>query len=132
MPITELLEENARKYGNDVALVEVNPQVQETRRVLWKDYDLIQPTSSFWYRREITWHVFDEKANRFAQLLMSRGVKKGDKVAILLMNCLEWLAIYFGSGSAHEFPVQCGRNRILSGPCRSRCTGVWSGIYRTN
>ena len=77
MPITELLEENARKYGNDVALVEVNPQVQETRRVLWKDYDLIQPTSSFWYRREITWHVFDKKANSFAQLLMSRGVKKG-------------------------------------------------------
>ena len=74
----------------------MNPQVQETRRVLWKDYDLIQPTSSFWYRREITWHVFDEKANRFAQLLMSRGVKKGDKVAILLMNCLEWLPIYFG------------------------------------
>ena len=27
---------------------------------------------------------------------MSRGVKKGDKVAILLMNCLEWLPIYFG------------------------------------
>lgn len=96
MPITDILEENARKYGNDVCLVEVNPQVQETRRVLWKDYDLIQPTSSFWYRREITWHVFDEKANRFAQLLLSRGVKKGDKVAILLMNCLEWLPIYFG------------------------------------
>ena len=47
MPITDLLEENARKFGSDVALVEVNPQVQETRRVLWKDYDLIQPTSSF-------------------------------------------------------------------------------------
>ena len=27
MPITELLEENARKYGNDVALVEVNPHM---------------------------------------------------------------------------------------------------------
>ena len=52
MPITDLLEENARKFGSDVALVEVNPQVQETRRVLWKDYDLIQPTSSFWYRSE--------------------------------------------------------------------------------
>lgn len=96
MPITDILEENARKYANDVCLVEVNPQIQEKRRVLWKDYDLIQPTSSFWYRREITWHVFNEKANRFAQLLMSRGVKKGDKVAILLMNCLEWLPIYFG------------------------------------
>ncbi len=96
MPITQILEENARKYGDDVCLVEVNPEIQETRRMLWKDYDLIQPTSSFWYRREITWHVFDEKANRFAQLLISRGVKKGDKVAILLMNCLEWLPIYFG------------------------------------
>ena len=41
MPITDLLEENARKYGNDVCLVEVNPQIQETRRVLWKDYELI-------------------------------------------------------------------------------------------
>ena len=40
--------------------------------------------------------MFNEKANRFAQLLISRGVKKGDKVAILLMNCLEWLPIYFG------------------------------------
>lgn len=96
MPITQLLEDNAEKFGNEVALVEVNPQIQETRRVLWKDYDLIQPTSSEWYRREITWHVFNEKANRCAQLLLSRGVKKGDKVAILLMNCLEWLPIYFG------------------------------------
>ena len=41
MPITDLLEENARKFGSDVALVEVNPQVQETRRVLWKDSDLL-------------------------------------------------------------------------------------------
>ena len=48
------------------------------------------------YRREITWHVFDEKANRFANLLLSRGIKKGDKVGILMMNCLEWLPIYFG------------------------------------
>ncbi len=48
------------------------------------------------YRREITWGVFDEKANRVANMLLSRGVKKGDKVAILLMNCLEWLPIYFG------------------------------------
>jgi len=96
MPITEILEENARKYGNEVCLVEINPQIQETRRVLWKDFDLIQPTSSLCYRREITWNVFNEKANRFAQLLISKGVKKGDKVAILLMNCLEWLPIYFG------------------------------------
>lgn len=96
MPVTELLERNARMYGEEVALVELNPDEKESRRITWKDYDLIQPTSDQPYRREITWSVFDEKANRFANMLMSRGVKKGDKVAVLMFNCLEWLPIYFG------------------------------------
>jgi len=96
MPITEILAKNCAEFGNDICLVEINPEVKETRRVTWKEYDLMQPSAVSYYRREITWNVFDEKANRFANLLMSRGVKKGDKVAILLMNCLEWLPIYFG------------------------------------
>ena len=96
MPITELLERNAELYGSDVALVEVNPEITEVRRVTWKEYELIEPNPECHYRREITWKVFDEKANRFANLLLSRGVKKGDKVGILLMNCLEWLPISFG------------------------------------
>ena len=96
MPITDLLERNAKLYGDEVALVEINPEVQEPLRVTWKEYDLIQPTSSKPYRREITWGVFDEKANRVANMLLSRGIKPGQKVAILLMNCLEWLPIYFG------------------------------------
>ena len=96
MPITEILEENCRKYGEDICLVEINPQQPEDRRITWKEYELMEPTPFVHYRREITWNVFNEKANRFANLLLSRGVKKGDKVAILLMNCLEWLPIYFG------------------------------------
>lgn len=96
MPITNLLEQNCKLYGNDVALVELNPAVKDMRRMTWKEYDLIQPEPELPYRREITWKIFDEKANRFANLLISRGVQKGDKVAILLMNCLEWLPIYFG------------------------------------
>ena len=96
MPITDLLERNARQYPNDVSLVEINPEIQERKRVTWRDYELIESSPMCHYRREITWHVFDEKANRFAQLLLSRGIHKGDKVAILLMNCLEWLPIYFG------------------------------------
>ena len=96
MPITELLERNAELYGSDVALVEVNPEITEVRRKTWRDYDLIESDPISFYRREITWKVFDEKANRFANLLLSRGVKKGDKVGILIMNCLEWLPIYFG------------------------------------
>lgn len=96
MPITELLEHNCKLYGNDVCLVEINPEVSETRRVTWKEYELIEPNPTTHYRREITWNVFNEKANRFANLLLNRGIEKGDKVGILLMNCLEWLPIYFG------------------------------------
>lgn len=96
MPITELLEHNAKEYPNDICLVEINPEVTEVRRVTWKEYELMEPNPTTHYRREITWHVMNEKANRFANLLISRGIKKGDKVAILLMNCLEWLPIYFG------------------------------------
>ena len=96
MPITEILERNCKLYGDEVCLVEVNPEIKENRRVTWKEYELIESNSPSYYRREITWNVFNEKANRFANLLIQRGIKKGDKVAILLMNCLEWLPIYFG------------------------------------
>ena len=96
MPITDILEKNCRLYGDDVCLVEINPEMPETRRVTWKEYELIEPVRASYYRREITWSVFNEKSNRFANLLLERGIKKGDKVAILLMNCLEWLPIYFG------------------------------------
>ena len=97
MPITELLERNAKLYGSEVALVEINPEVEEKRTVTWKEYNLIEPSSGTGpYRRDSTWEVFDEKANRVANMLMSRGIRKGQKVGILLMNCLEWLPIYFG------------------------------------
>ncbi|MCR5735045.1 MAG: acyl--CoA ligase [Lachnospiraceae bacterium] len=96
MPVTELLERNARLYGDEVALIELNPEENDTRRTTWKEYELIEPNRFEPYRREITWAVFDEKANRFANMLLGRGIKKGDKVAILMYNCLEWLPIYFG------------------------------------
>ncbi|WP_295157084.1 class I adenylate-forming enzyme family protein [uncultured Ruminococcus sp.] len=95
MPITEFLERNAAQFPDKTALVELNPEIRE-KRVTWKEYELIEPTADVPYRREITWAVFNEKANRFANLLISRGIKKNDKVGILLMNCLEWLPIYFG------------------------------------
>jgi long-chain acyl-CoA synthetase len=96
MPITEILERNCKLYGDEICLVELNPEIRETHRKTWKEFNLIEPSSYEPYRREITWNVFNEKANRFANLLLSRGIRKGDKVGILLMNCLEWLPIYFG------------------------------------
>ncbi len=96
MPITQLLENNSKNFPNKVCLVEINPEQKETRKISYKEYDLIQPTASSYFRREITWRVFDEKANRFANLLLHKSIRKGDRVGILLMNCIEWLPIYFG------------------------------------
>ncbi len=96
MVVTEFLERNARLYGDEVALVELNPEEKDNRRVTWKEFDLIESDKTDPYRREITWSVFDEKANRFANMLIDRGIKKGDKIAIIMYNCLEWLPIYFG------------------------------------
>ena len=96
MPVTDFLERNARLYTNEVALVELNPEEKNNVRTTWKEAELIESNRFEPYRREITWGVFEEKANRFAHMLMSRGIKKGDKVAIIMYNCLEWLPIYFG------------------------------------
>lgn len=74
--IGEMLARNARMYPDDVALIERVPAEGK--------------------RREITWRAFDEQANRFANALMKRGVKKGDKVIHLMMNSIEWLVAYFG------------------------------------
>ena len=94
--ITEILERNASEWPDDVALVEINPQELEARHTTWREYSLIESSPVEAFRSEMTWREFDEKANRFANLLLSRGYGYGDKVAILLMNCLEWLPVYFG------------------------------------
>ncbi|NLY74332.1 MAG: acyl--CoA ligase [Firmicutes bacterium] len=96
MPITEILARNAQLYGPEICLTEINLDLQEKHNVIWKEYELIENNPAGEYRREMSWRVFDEKANRLANLLIKRGIKKGDKVAILLMNCLEWLPVYFG------------------------------------
>jgi len=76
MLIGEILARNARMYGDEVALIERDP-VKNTRV-------------------EITWEEFDDQANRFANALIGKGIKKGDKVIHLMMNCVEWLPAYFG------------------------------------
>ncbi|NLW63209.1 MAG: AMP-binding protein [Syntrophomonadaceae bacterium] len=96
MPITEFLARNASLYGDEISLIERNPEMQGRRKVTWREFELIEPNPPTLFRRHMTWREFDNRANQFANLLLNRGIKKGDKVAILLLNCLEWLPIYFG------------------------------------
>ncbi len=74
--IGEILARNGRMYPNSVALIERIPS--EGRR------------------REITWKQFDDEANRFANILIKKGIKKGDRVIHLMMNSIDWLITYFG------------------------------------
>lgn len=94
--IVDLLERNARLQPEKEALAEINPANQPSHTTTWREYNLIETAEGDKYRRSMTWREFDAQANQAANLLITRGVRKGDKVAILLMNCLEWLPIYFG------------------------------------
>ncbi|MBT3362572.1 MAG: AMP-binding protein [Chloroflexi bacterium] len=76
MTIVDMLKNNADKYPDDTALIELKPS---------KDI-----------RLEISWSEFDERSNRVANALASRGIKKGDKVIHLMRNCIDWLVAYFG------------------------------------
>lgn len=96
MTIIDLLDHNATQYPTETALVEINPQFEPESRLTWRDYALTQPEPGQPFRREITWGEFDKKANRFANLLLTRGCHRGDKVSILMMNSIEWLPVYFG------------------------------------
>ncbi len=96
MPITDILIKNATAFADDVSLVELNPEIQEHHEHKWKEYQLVEPGHAKGYRFKITWRQFNEKANKVANMLLAKGLTKGNKVAILLMNCLEWLPIYFG------------------------------------
>lgn len=66
MPVTEYLERNAREYPDEVALVELNPDEKDTRRMTWKEFGLIEPTTYSPYRREIMEvHLVDVVVHRF-------------------------------------------------------------------
>ncbi|MBQ3151069.1 MAG: acyl--CoA ligase [Clostridia bacterium] len=94
MPITDILRQNVRLYGNDDAIIELNYEADPNKS--WSELELVQSANRYSYRCSVTWREFDDMANRFANYLISLGIKKDDKVAILLMNCLEWLPAYFG------------------------------------
>lgn len=76
MTITEILARNARLTPDSTALVEITPSKN--------------------FRKEVTWKEFDDNANRVANALIARGIKKGDVVVHLMMNSTRWLEVYFG------------------------------------
>jgi acyl-CoA synthetase (AMP-forming)/AMP-acid ligase II len=71
IPITEFIAQNAEWYPDKTA-------------VICED-------------RKLTWKEFNNRANRIANFLINAGLSKGDRVAILSQNCLEYPEMMFGS-----------------------------------
>ena len=73
--ITEILERNAREFGSDVALVEINPQELEKKNTTWREYSLIEASRDDAFRSDITWGEFDDHV-----AFLERGFKAIDLI----------------------------------------------------
>ena len=62
MIITDLLERNARLYGQETSLVEINPSEERDRAGTWWEFNLIESAAQDApYRREMSWKDLTEK-----------------------------------------------------------------------
>jgi long-chain acyl-CoA synthetase len=69
--VAELFDQMADKYGSKTALI--------------------------FYGRKISYRELKELSNRFAAALADLGLKKGDTVALYLLNCPQYVIAYFGA-----------------------------------
>jgi acyl-CoA synthetase (AMP-forming)/AMP-acid ligase II len=76
MTIREMLARNARMYPNHKALVQVTPSEN--------------------LRLQITWKEFDQKVSQLTNFLMNRGIRKDDRVLLMMRNSIDFLVAYFG------------------------------------
>lgn len=86
MLVTELLRRNAERYPDQEALIAV-----DAKGLVPSD-----DASYSAHRRSYTWAEFDRIADQVANYYRSIGIGPGNRIAIMLMNCLEWLPVYFG------------------------------------
>jgi fatty-acyl-CoA synthase len=75
----ELIARNSRKFPNKEAII-----FGETR---------------------LTWKEFNARINRLAHALMDMGIGKGDKVALFMFNCNQYLECYYALGKIGAIAV---------------------------
>jgi acyl-CoA synthetase (AMP-forming)/AMP-acid ligase II len=68
--------------------------------------------------REMTFALWDERARRLANALLGLGLAKGDRVALLACNCVEWVEIYAATSiwGAKRSLIVTGRGAREAGP----------------
>jgi len=65
-----------------------------------------QNDALIFFNRHITFAELEELTNRFASYLQQKGVKKGDRVAIMAPNCPQNVICFFGALKAGALVVQ--------------------------
>ena len=62
-------------------------------------------TAIIFYGRKMSYGELRDQVDRFATALCDLGIKKGDKVALLLLNCPQFIIAYFGALKAGAIPT---------------------------
>lgn len=72
--------------------------------------------------KSITYAQLDSMANRFAHWATSRGIKRGDTVALFMPNRLEYLAVWYGLSKVGVATALI--NNQIAGPALTHCLDV--------
>ena len=92
MLLIDYLLNNATKYTNEEAIVYISQHGQ---------------------REALSWNELNGLSNKIANMLISKEIRKGDKVGLLSMNSLLWLPIYFGILKAGAIVVSLNYNEDI-------------------
>jgi long-chain acyl-CoA synthetase len=79
---------------NATATFETGRPLHETLRA--HAQTMPDKTALIWYGREISYGELDRLSDACAALLDCRGVKKGDRVALFMQNCPQYVIAHFG------------------------------------
>jgi acyl-CoA synthetase (AMP-forming)/AMP-acid ligase II len=64
--------------------------------------------------RAMTFAQWNERSCRLANALLGLGLSKGDRVAVLAYNCVEWVEIYAATAKAGLRPVGIHRELMTA------------------
>ncbi len=81
--------------------------------------------------QEISYRELDDKSNAVANSFRRLGIEKGDKVAIMMLNCPEYLYVWFGLAKigAIEVPINTAYRGDLFGYVIEHSDSRWVVIH---
>ena len=81
-----------------------------------RNWSLIQPNKKalFYEDQPITYREFNQRTNQLCHLFLETGIQKGDRIAVLLHNCPQYLEIFFALSKMGAILVPL--NWRLAGP----------------